>query len=85
MAGTYSTFQVFKQTTAGEQQSVGSGVQVKVRLAGAGSDAAESPLTTNANGEIVGGTIAAGSPGQIIYFRVENLDGLAGCVAQILT
>lgn len=85
MAGSYATFQVFKQAAAGEQQSVGSGVQVKVRLAGAGSDAAESPLTTNANGEIVGGTIAAGSPGQIVYFRIENLDGLAGCVAQVLT
>jgi hypothetical protein len=85
MAGTYQAFAVFKQTTAGEQTSVGAGVQVKVRLAGAGSDAAESPLTTNANGEIVGGTIAAGSPGQIVYFRVENLNGLAGSVAQILT
>lgn len=85
MAGSYQSFPVLRQTTAGEYVNVGAGVSVKVRIAGAGSDAAESPLTTNSNGEIAAGTIAAASPGQIVYFRVENLNGLAGCVAQILT
>jgi len=85
MPGNYLKFAVFKQTTTGEQVSVGSGVPVRIRLAGATADAAESPVVTDQFGEVPAGTIAAGSPGQIVYFRVENLSGLAGCVAQILT
>lgn len=81
----YAGFQVNYEVTPGEIVSVGSGVSVKVRAAGAGSDAAESPLTTNGDGEIVAGTLAAISAGTVVHFRVENHVGLAGSVSQETT
>lgn len=85
MAGSYASFAVHIRSAVGVVSSPGSGLQVKVRLAGAGADAAESPLTTDANGEIAAGSIAAGSAGTKVYFRVENRNGIAGCVGQTLT
>lgn len=85
MPGSYAAFFVWKETTAGEIESVGSGVTVHVRQEGAGSDVAESPLTTASGGFIAAGSIAALSPGDVVYFRVENLGGLSASVAQTLT
>jgi hypothetical protein len=84
MAGNYEAFSVMKYNTAGVLEAQAS-VSVKVRLDGAGSDAAESPLTTNADGVIVAGSIAAGSPGGIVHFRIENSSGTAQSTSQTLT
>lgn len=81
----YSGFAVTYATTAGVITSVGAGVSVKVRADGAGSDAAESPLTTNIDGEIVSGTLAAISAGTKVHFRVENFNGMAFSIAKITT
>ena len=81
----YQGFPVTYETTDGVFVSVGAGVTVKVRAQGAGSDAAESPLTTNSNGEIPAGTLAAVSAGTTVHFRVENFSGLAGSISQVTT
>jgi hypothetical protein len=85
MASSYAAFYVKKETTAGVIESVGAGVSVKVREDGAGSDAAESPLTTDADGQIAAGSLAAVSVGTKVHFRVENNSGLAGSISQITT
>ncbi len=85
MAGSYASFPVYIESTAGTVAAAGAGVSVKVRLQGAGSDAAESPLTTDSSGIIASGSIAAASAGDIAHFRVENSSGLAGVVSQTLT
>jgi hypothetical protein len=84
MAADYQGFPVFEITAAGIQTKL-PGVNVLVRLDGEVSDVAESPLTTNADGEIVTGTIAAGSPGDIAHFRIEDHDGMSASEPQILT
>lgn len=81
----YMGFSVLYRNAAGDEQSVGPGVSVKIRAEGAGSDAAESPLTTDANGEIPAGTLAAISAGTKVHFRVEYHQGMASSVAQLTT
>lgn len=85
MAGTYQAIAWKFESEPGIVLSVGTGISVKVRIDGAGSDAAESPLTTDANGEIASGSIAAGSAGTKVHFRIENYHGMAQSVAQLLT
>jgi len=85
MAASYTGFPVRYRTAAGELESVGAGVSVKCRKLGAGSDLAESPLTTDSNGEIAGGSFAALTAGDIVHFRVENYTGLAGTYSQVTT
>jgi hypothetical protein len=81
----YDGFAVSYETTDGIQLSVGDAVQVKVRAEGAGADAAESPLLTNADGEIEAGTLAAIAVGTVVHFRVENYNGMAFSVSQVTT
>lgn len=71
--------------SAGLATAVGSGVSVAVRAEGEGSDASESPLTTDADGFIVGGELAAIDPGTLVYFRVENYAGLSASAGQYTT
>jgi hypothetical protein len=85
MASNYEGFVVMAYSTAGVLEHVGAGVSVKARLSGAGSDLAESPLTTDADGQIAAGSFASTSPGDIVNFRVENLLGLSNSVAQATT
>lgn len=85
MASNYAGFSVNYESSPGEIVSVGAGVSVKVRAEGAGSDAAESPLTTDSNGEIAGGSLAAIAAGTKVHFRVENFHGMAFSVAQTTT
>jgi len=85
MASSYASFIVNVRDSAGVITDVGSGVSVKVREDGAGSDAAESPLTTGANGVIASGTLAAVAVGKKVHFRIENYGGRAGSVSQITT
>ena len=85
MASNYSGFPVQYETTTGVILSVGAGVSVKVRAEGVGSDAAESPLTTNSDGEIDPGSLAAIAVGTVVNFRVENFNGMAFSVAQTTT
>ena len=73
------------ETSAGVPTSVGAGVSVKCRKRGAGADLAESPLTTNASGLIVGGSFAATTVGDVVHFRIENYTGLAGTYSQVTT
>lgn len=81
----YLGFPVIKEVSLGVPIPVGAGVDVHVRIEGEMSDVSESPLTTDSNGEIAAGTIAAASPGDVALFRIEDEGGLAGTVAQTLT
>jgi hypothetical protein len=81
----YAGFSVNYETTAGAIQSVGEGVEVHVRMEGEPDDAAESPLTTDADGNIAAGTLAAVPADTVVHFRVENFNGLAFSVSQRTT
>jgi hypothetical protein len=81
----YAGFNVKVRNQYGVVSAVGAGVSVKVRADGAGSDAAESPLTTDVNGAIAGGTLAAISAGTLVHFRVELEQGGAASASQITT
>jgi len=85
MASNYAGFDVKYETTAGILTSVGPGVSVKIRAEGVGSDAAESPLTTDSNGHIASGSLAAIAVDTIVHFRVENFNGLAFSISQTTT
>jgi hypothetical protein len=85
MASNYSGFNVNYETSAGVILSVGAGVSVKIRAEGVGSDAAESPLTTDASGNIAAGTLAAIAADTVVHFRVENFQGMAFSVSQTTT
>jgi hypothetical protein len=85
MASNYAGFNVNYETSAGLITSVGAGVSVKIRAEGVGSDAAESPLTTDANGNIAAGSLAAIAVDTVVHFRVENFQGMAFSVSQITT
>lgn len=81
----YQGFAVTYEDEQGVVSSVGPGVDVLVRAQGAGADAAESPLTTDANGEIAAGTLAAIAAGTKVHFRVEEFQGMAFSIAQYTT
>lgn len=85
MAGSYAAFSVKVRDKNGVVSSVGAGVSVAVRLEGEVADAAESPLTTDSNGDIASGSIAAASPGDNANFRVEEHEGGAASATQVLT
>jgi hypothetical protein len=85
MASSYAAFNVNYETSAGQILSVGAGVSVKVRAEGVGSDAAESPLTTDADGHIAAGTLAAIAVDTVVHFRVEDFNGMAFSVSQTTT
>ena len=85
MASNYAGFTVMIRSAAGVMEAAGSGVSVAVREDGESSDVSESPLTTNSSGEIAAGSLSAVDAGKKVIFRVENHNGLAGCVAQITT
>lgn len=85
MASSYAAFDVLSVDSAGVQSLVGAGVSVAIRKIGSGSDEAESPLTTDANGHIAAGSLASVTVGTIVYFRVENYNGVAGTLAQVTT
>ena len=81
----YLGFPVTFEIDQGVVQSVGPGVDVLVRAEGEGSDEAESPLTTDSNGEIAAGSLASVVAGTKVHFRVEEFQGMAFSVAQITT
>jgi hypothetical protein len=85
MASSYNGFAVLYETDEGEVINVGAGTSVKIRAEGAGADAAESPLTTDANGEIAGGSLAAIAVGTKVHFRVELFQGMASSASQTTT
>ncbi len=84
MAGTstFTTFTVLEESSAGVQTSVGAGVSVYVYSEDLAADVAESPLTTDSNGDVVATTIST-DVGKRVHFRVENHNGKAGSVTQI--
>lgn len=81
----YLGFAVTYENDQGVIQSVGAGVDVHVRAQGEGADEAESPLTTDSNGEIADGSLAGVAAGTKVHFRVEEFQGMAFSVAQITT
>lgn len=85
MAANYEEFPVLVRSESGVIDDAGAGVSVKVRIDGEVADAAESPLTTGVDGVIAAGSIAAASAGDLLLFRVEDLDGGAGLLSQIAT
>lgn len=85
MASSYEGFAVTTIDANGVQVSVGAGINVDVRVEGAVADVAESPLTTNSDGEIVAGSLAAVAVGTVVHFRVELYEGVAASASQITT
>jgi hypothetical protein len=81
----YMGFPVMYENDEGQPLSVGAGVEVHVRADGEIADEAESPLTTDSNGEITAGTLAGVAAGTKVFFRVEEFAGMAGSIAQITT
>lgn len=81
----YAGFAVQIRDENGVLTNVGAGVSVKVRADGAGADAAESPLSTDSNGDIAAGTLAAIAVGTLVHFRVEQNGGAAASASQITT
>lgn len=85
MPGDYEGFPVTTIGPDGIQVSVGAGVDVHVRAEGEVADEAESPLTTDADGEIAAGTLAGLDAGDVVHFRVENYLGASDSCTQVLT
>jgi chorismate synthase len=83
--GAYAAFTVKVRNYQGIVTNVGAGVDVAVREEGEVADAAESPLTTDSNGDIAGGTLAGIAAGTRVHFRVEDYEGGAASATQILT
>lgn len=81
----YAGFPVTFENDQGVVLSVGPGVDVHIRAEGGGADEAESPVTTDANGEIADGSLAGVAVGVKVHFRVEEFQGMAFSVAQITT
>jgi hypothetical protein len=81
----YAGFTVQVRDENGIVTNVGAGVSVAVRADGAGADAAESPLSTDSNGDIAPGTLAAITAGTLVHFRVEEHEGVAGSASQVTT
>ena len=77
MSSAYETIAWHFRDVDGVLTQVGAGVSVKVRKVGAGSDLAESPLTTNSDGETLAGTYASTTAGDLVNFRIENFNGMA--------
>ncbi len=85
MASNYEGFVVQVRDENGVVTNVGASVDVAVYDCTALADVAESPLTTDVNGEIAAGSLAALAAGTRVRFRVENYNGLAFSVSQVTT
>lgn len=85
MASTYPQIYWVDEDEAGVITSVGTGVTVKARAVGSGSDAAESPFTTDSDGKTASGSFASIVAGTRVHFRIENLSGKATSVTIITT
>lgn len=82
---TFPDIQFMVETSPGVIESLPAGVTVKARAEGAGSDVAESPFTTDSDGKVASGSIAGEGPSTVIFFRVENYNGMATSVAATTT
>ena len=78
MASSIPTIDFTFESTAGVIVQVPSGVTVKARVDGAGSDLAT--FTTNSLGQVPAGIVSP-AVGTIIHFRIENYLGMATSVA----
>lgn len=85
MPSDYEGFPVTTIDPFGVQVSVGPGIDVLVRAEGAGSDSADSPLTTNGDGEIDPGTLSDITAGTVVHFRVEEFEGVSASTSQRTT
>jgi hypothetical protein len=91
MASSYAGFGVNYEDDAGKILSVGPGVLVHVYDTSASADSADSPLTTDSDGNIggglggPGGTLSDVAVGTTVHFRVENFNGMAFSYSQVTT
>lgn len=85
MASNYEGFPVNFRDGDGVVVAVEAGVEVHIYDVTAEADAAESPLTTDGDGEIAAGSLAAVAVGTRVRFRVENYNGLAFSRTQVTT
>ncbi len=85
MASNCEGFVVTRRDADGVVTNVGAGVDVAVYDCTALADVAESPLTTDVNGEIADGSFAAVAAGTRVRFRVEDESGLSRSITQITT
>lgn len=84
MASNYAGFAVLIENSPGVFESVGAGVDITVTVEG-GAAVAESPLTTDADGEIAAGSFAAVAVGTVVHFTSEIVDGKAATISQTTT
>lgn len=85
MASNYPAIQFQVETAPGVIENLPAGVTVKARADGSGSDVAESPFTTDADGQVAAGSFAGEGPSTIVHFRVENYNGMATSTAVLTT
>jgi hypothetical protein len=81
----YAGFTVKVRNYQGIVTNVGAGVSVAVRAEGEVADEAESPLTTDSNGDIASGTLAGVTAGTRVHFRVEEYEGGSASATQVTT
>jgi hypothetical protein len=85
MASNYEMINWQFRDADGVLTSLPAGVDVHVYDVTAEVDVAESPLTTDSNGETPAGTFAAVAVGTRVRFRIENYEGLATSRTQVTT
>lgn len=80
MSARFETLSFLFETADGTgPQPVPSGVTVKARIEGAGSDVAT--YITDTDGRVVADSISTATGGDIVHFRIENYNGMAASVA----
>lgn len=85
MASSYEMIRWQVRDLNGVLTNLEAGVDVHVYDVTAEADVAESPLTTDSNGETAAGSFAAVAAGTRVRFRIENYNGLAFSRTQVTT
>lgn len=81
---TYKSFYVYDQDENGVLDAVPAAVSVILYNVTQSATPAESPLSTDANGNVAAGSLAAGNPGDRVAFRVDGRNGVSNSIIQIL-
>ena len=78
MAAGFPTISFVYETEAGDIQPVDAGVTV---IAASEIGGTLDTFVTDADGRVLADTVAGAVGGDIIHFRIENFNGMAGSVA----
>lgn len=82
MAGSFPTIDWVYESNAGNILQVDAGVTV---IAADDAGSTLDTFVTDTDGRVPADTVAGTVAGDIVFFRIENFHGLAGCVGIMLT